>query len=212
MFRRGPNAPTALYEVGAQLGWATATSVDLSAIQPPTYAGVDVHDLRRRGARWQAWAIEGPGGVLASHLEVFNDEYDQPVYDVAGRAAPDHTRVALPHVEIGWRLVPYGHHRLAGRFGSRGSRKVSSKGTGMAVRVSRDCDEAAVDSMLADPRWTDIGRRAQAISRTGLAVEIVGGRAVVFTTTATAPRGTERWRELIAAEEVLHTILDEHRR
>ena len=83
MFRRGPNAPTALYEVGEQLGWATATSVDLSVIQPPTHAGVDVHDLRRRGARWQAWAIESPVGVLASHLEVFNDEYDQPVYDLS---------------------------------------------------------------------------------------------------------------------------------
>ncbi len=209
MFGRRPNAPTALYEVGAELGWTVANSVDLATIQPPTHARTDVHLLRRRGARWQAWAIESPGDVLASHLEVFNDEYDQPVYDVVGRAAPN-TRVALPHAEIGWRLVPYGHHRLADRFGSSGSRKVSSTGTGMAVRVSRDCDQPTVDSLLADPRWADLSRRAPAISRTGLAVEIVDGRAVVFTTTAAAARGVERWRELIAAEEVLHTILDEH--
>lgn len=205
LFGRGPNAPTALYEVGQELGWPVAASVDIDAIQPPTHARADVHTLHRFGSRWQAWAIEGPDGVIASHLEVFNDEYDQPVYDVVGRAAP-HTAHALPHLEIGWGLRPYGHHRLADRFGSAGSRKVPSPVSSMTVHASRACDPR-VEALVADPRLAVIGERASAISRTGLAAEVVAGRAVVFTTTAAAARGTQRWHQLIAAEQELAAVL-----
>jgi len=206
--RRGPDAPTALYEVGRARGWRPTPAPHHATLQPPSFARVDVERLGEQGARSQAWVLTSPDGMTASHLEVFRDGADGPVYDMVGWGAPD-SAAALPHVEIVCGQQPYHHHRLSERFGQVGSVGVPLAVHGLAMNASRACTEPAVAALARHPGLSAVRAAAEAVGRGGFTVEVHHGRAAVFTLTTDARRGTGRWRALIDGARHFAVVLDD---
>lgn len=208
LFRREPSADDSLVMVATQRGWREVAAAAMSML-PPSHEIGDPHDLgssRPPGCGGRAFAATLPSGAAAqvSHVEIYRNETDEEIYDVVRWRLPSNNPWGSARFEVLAGADLWGHHRLSGRFGHPGSRKVAA-GAGK-MRIARAVDDATVAALVADPDLALLFELGAQL-RNGFVAELVDGQAAVFSWLALPHRGTERWELLVAAAEAFDRLL-----
>jgi hypothetical protein len=208
-FRRADSADDVLVAVAAEQRWQPAPTLGALSMLPPSHAAADIHGLRGRmppgcGGRAFTGFVVPDVPMTVSHLEVYRTDVDHEIYDVVQWDVPEH---ASGRLEVLAGADPWNHHRLSGRFGSAGSQTISVV-DGQRVRLGRDLSDHLIGMVSTDgPELTEIRRLGDA-ARNGFACEVVDHRAAVFTWSAVAHRGIERWATLLSAATAFCRLID----
>jgi hypothetical protein len=209
LFRRGGSADDVLVAVAAEQRWQPAPTLGALSMLPPSHKAADIHGLRGPmppgcgGRAFTGFVVAGVP-MTVSHVEVYRTDVDHEIYDVVQWEVPV---LASAHLEVLAGADLWNHHRLSDRFGSAGSQSISVTDR-QRIRVGRDMSDEFVRIVGTDgPELAEIRRLGGEI-RNGFACEVVDRSAAVFTWSAVAHRGVERWSTLLSAAAAFCHLID----